>query len=482
MSLIESPHDPNTLWAGSDDGLIHMTRDGGANWNNVTPAGVGRKIINSIEVSPHDANTVYVVAMGYKEMDLKSSIYKTTDGGSSWNLITQGLNDLNGFARVVREDHVKKGLLYAGTETGLSISLDGGMNWQKFQRNLPVVPINDLTIRNNDLVAATAGRSFWILDDLSALQQISGKESAPQLLKPMTTSLYTGGYVKDPVPGLGQNPQSGLGISYFLPKDMDSVDLKLEILEGNEVIRTYTNQKPKGFKSWPGGPSKPLLLPSKKGVHKVYWDFRRAGLPSIDKVFVFGGYQGSMVGPGNYGIRLTVGEEQFATSAELTAHPYFKQYSSAYGEQQNLLKRLDATLLEMIEGINTLRSARNQVKAHQKYLGEQEKYKDLIEAGKALSKKVGEWEELLIQPKQKTFQDVINFPNQLASELLYLKEAVNSSDPRVTEGAKQRAADLFKMSSSMQSQMNSIMQQELAAYNRLYQESGLSGIILQDSY
>lgn len=480
MSLVESQHDPNVLWAGSDDGLLHMTRNGGQSWDNVTPAGVGRMIINSIEVSPHDAGTVYVVAMGYKNMDLNSYIYKTQDYGASWERITNGLNDPQGFARVVREDHKRKGLLYAGTETGLAISLDGGANWQPFQRNLPVVPINDLTIRNNDLVAATAGRSFWILDDLSALQNASSAMASPQLFNPVATSLYTGGYTKEALPGLGQNPPSGVGINYYLPADVDTLEVKLEILEGNEVIRTYTNEKPKGFKSWPGGPSKPAVLASKKGTHRFYWDFRRETLPAIDKVFLFGGYQGSMVGPGVYNIRMTAGEASMETSVELTAHPYFKQYTSAYGQQQRLLKRLDADLLRLIEDINTLRSARTQVKAHAKYLGDDEQYKELLEAGKALNKAISAWEEELIQPKQKTYQDVINFPNQLVSEMLYLKEEMNTSDPRVTQGALLRSEDLFKMSSSMQQQMNEIMQNELAEYNRLYQISGLMGIILKE--
>ena len=145
--------------------------------------------------------------MGYKNMDLNSYIYKTQDYGANWERITNGLNDPQGFTRVVREDHKRKGLLYACTETGLAISLDGGMNWQPFQRNLPVVPINDLTIRNNDLVAATAGRSFWILDDLSPLQNSAPNGAMAQLMRPMSTALYTGGYTKEALPGFGQNPQ-----------------------------------------------------------------------------------------------------------------------------------------------------------------------------------------------------------------------------------------------------------------------------------
>ncbi|HSR59492.1 MAG TPA: hypothetical protein VLL47_02000, partial [Robiginitalea sp.] len=167
MYLAASPHERGVLWAGSDDGLVHLTRDGGQQWTNVTPPGMQEGIVNSIEVSPHDPAAAYVTLMRYKFMDLAPYVYKTTDYGQNWTLITTGFDDPNGFPRVVREDPVRPGLLYAGTETGLYLSVNGGQRWERFQLNLPVVPINDLGFRNNDLIAATAGRSFWILDDLS---------------------------------------------------------------------------------------------------------------------------------------------------------------------------------------------------------------------------------------------------------------------------------------------------------------------------
>ena len=170
MYLVESPHEEGVLWAGSDDGLVHITRDGGQNWKNATPKGLGEGIVNSIEVSPHDPATAYVVVMRYKSMDLKPYVFKTTDYGQTWTKIVNGITDPHTFVRVVREDPKRKGLFYAGTETGLYISLNDGMNWQPFQLNLPVVPINDMIFQDNDLVVATAGRSFWILDDVGALQ------------------------------------------------------------------------------------------------------------------------------------------------------------------------------------------------------------------------------------------------------------------------------------------------------------------------
>ncbi|SEP56509.1 WD40/YVTN/BNR-like repeat-containing protein [Neolewinella agarilytica] len=193
MALVESPHEKGVLWAGSDDGLVHLTRDGGANWKNVTPNNLPEGIINSIEVSPHDPATAYVVAMRYKQMDLKPYIFKTTDYGASWRSITRGITGKHTFVRVVREDPDKAGVLYAGTETGIFLSVDGGDNWSPFQLNLPVVPINDLVFQANDLVAATAGRSFWILDDVGSLRSLSAKPNALSLFTPKDSYLILGG-------------------------------------------------------------------------------------------------------------------------------------------------------------------------------------------------------------------------------------------------------------------------------------------------
>ena len=170
MYMVESTHEPGTIWTGSDDGLIHVTQDDGKSWENVTPRGLDEGIINAIEISPHDPGTVYFTFTRYKFGDLSPSIYRTTNYGKSWTQRTKGING-NAFVRVVREDPVQKNLLYAGTETGLYISFNGGKLWEQFQLNLPVVPITDLTIRNNDLVASTQGRAFWILDDLTPIHQ-----------------------------------------------------------------------------------------------------------------------------------------------------------------------------------------------------------------------------------------------------------------------------------------------------------------------
>lgn len=266
MYLVESPHELGVLYAGSDDGLLHVTKDGGENWTNITPPNIGNGIINSVEVSPHDPAIAYVAVMRYKSMDLKPYVFKTSNYGETWTKITNGITDKHTFVRVVREDKKKKGLLYAGTETGLYISMNDGQNWQKFQRNLPIVPINDLIIQDNDLVAATAGRSFWILDDLGAIQNGYDTTKAIKIVEPKPSYRIFGGSQDKPIQGLGQNPKSGVTIDYYLPKKMDSTELKLEILHDGKVIRTYTNQKPKKFKSWPEDHQSPKYFRAKKDI------------------------------------------------------------------------------------------------------------------------------------------------------------------------------------------------------------------------
>jgi len=207
-------------------------------------------------------------------MDLNSYIFKTSDYGLTWTKIVNGITGEHTFTRVVREDHKRKGLLYAGTETGLFISWNDGQNWQPFQLNLPIVPINDLVIQDNDLVVATAGRSFWILDDVAAIQNIEIPKETVKIFQSKDSYLIFGGSSDKPRPGLGSNPKSGVTFDYYLAKNADSLDLKLEVLQGVKVLRTYTNKKPKDFKTWPGGPSKPQTLPSKKGYNRFTWDFR----------------------------------------------------------------------------------------------------------------------------------------------------------------------------------------------------------------
>ena len=476
-ALVESQHEEGVLYAGSDDGLLHITMDGGKTWNNITPPEIKDGIINSIDVSEHDPATAYVVIMRYKSMDLNSYIFKTSDYGQTWNKIVNGLDNPNGFARVVRADKRRKGLLYAGTETGLYISNDDGAFWQKISLGLPPVTINDLIIQDNDLVAATSGRGFWILDDLGALQQMSKDNGSIAIFKPKNTYRIFGGTSK--AVGQGQNPKSGVTFDYYVGEKIDSIALELDILQDGKVIRSYSSKKVKGFKTWPGGPSKPEVLPSKKGFNRFTWNFQREAIPSINKVFVFGGLAGSNVGPGEFTLRLRLGKKSVETSATILPNPVIQSSADDFKEQQQFLVNIKSVLRDMHASVNMMRSAKSQLNHYATLLKGNKDAKSLLDKGKGLLKRINSWEENLIQEKQKTFQDVINFNNKLNSQLIRLMNYIDQADPKVTKGAKQRYDDLMKDWNVYKNERDTIINTEMKAYNELYRSLNLPALILE---
>ncbi|WP_372974245.1 glycosyl hydrolase [Muriicola sp.] len=480
MALVESPHEQGVLWAGSDDGLVHITRDGGKTWKNATPKELGESIINSIEVSPHDPATAYVVAMRYKFMDLKPYIFKTSDYGQTWTKITSGITGPHTFVRVVREDPIRRGLLYAGTETGLYLSFDDGQNWQAFQLNLPVVPINDMIIQDNDLVVATAGRSFWILDDLGAIQSSPLSGQSLTVVKPKDTYMIFGGSTDRPVPGLGQNPKSGVTIDYYLDEKTDSIPLTLEVIKNGETLRLYSSKADKDVKSWPGGPSKPEVLPAKKGYNRFTWDFRRDPVPAVDMVFVYGNYAGSRVAPGVYQLRLSLGDRIAETQVNVLKNPHVEATSADYAEQQKMLTDIETMISNIHRAVNEMRSVRKQVKAYKTLLKDNGRAKDLLAMGDSLVTRIDRWEENLIQPRQKTFQDVINFHNQLNAELMNLKDYVDAAEPKVTQGAKDRYADLLNQWVQFEMEWQTIVKTEMLLFNAMYNDLELPALIMKE--
>ena len=469
MSLVASPHDPNVLWAGSDDGLIHITRDGGETWINSTPKGLKEGIINSIEVSPHNPETAYVVVMRYKFMDLKPYIYKTADYGENWDLITDGIDGEHNFVRVVREDPKVPGLLYAGTETGFYISLNDGKYWESFQNNLPIVPINDLYIQDNDLIAATAGRSFWILDDLSPIQQ-SPKDISVHLVTPKKSYRLSSG--KTPKNSTqGTNPLSGVYLDYYLSEVHDSLEVKIDILQGDQIIRSYTSQKDSLFKSWPGGPSPKTILQHKKGFNRTHWDFRREQLPSVDKVFVYGSYQGSLVAPGTYSAKLTYGEEVKKVDIEILPNPNIDYSAADFEAQQNLLVKIEKAIKKIHYSVSEMRDVQDQLNHYLKILNGKEKYNVIYDQALAIKKRLNEWEIKLIQPNQKTFQDVINFNNMLNAQFMHLKAFVDTDDPELTQGAKQRYKDLIAIWGKYKTELDQIIDNDFNAFEKNYREA-----------
>jgi photosystem II stability/assembly factor-like uncharacterized protein len=450
FAFAESPHDANTLWAGTDDGLVHVTRDGGANWSEVTPRGAGRGLINSIEVSPHDPAVAYVVAMKYKEGDNRPYVFKTSNYGRSWDNITDGLPEEH-FARVVREDPQRANLLFAGMERGLYVSFDGGDEWQAFQTNLPVVPITDLMVRRNDLVLATQGRAFWVIDDISPLRQFAEEhaDSNAHLYAPSSAYRLT--------PTRGRNsggesfaPSSPQGavIYYSLAAeaDLDEQELKLEILNASgAVIRTLKTDDDKGVEG--GGESTSYAIPAEKGINRAVWDLRGKPTTSVDYKFLFGAardetsIEGFVVAPGIYAVRLTYGDVVQQSSVEVIWDPVNEYDPRLVDEQQ----ALTSGVFDMIDGIymriNSLLDIRKQVELR-KLLAEAAGDDVTVANADTLLEALDKWQHSVTTPERENGQDVLNFAPKLDAFLINIYQHADSAILGVTQGQRDRFTDL----------------------------------------
>jgi len=301
-----------------------------------------------------------------------------------------------------------------------------------------------------------------------------------KIFKPKDTYRIFGGSADRPIPGLGQNPKRGVTFDYYLNKEADTLDLKLEVIDQGEVIRTITNKKQKDFKSWPGGPSKPAVLPAKKGYNRFSWNFNRDALPAVDKVFVYGNYSGASVAPGTYVLRLTLEDEVSETEVTILQNPKIKASAADFNQQQTALRQIENTIGDIHESVNNMRSAKSQLKDYEKLLKDNDAAKTLIDKGKELIKRIDTWERNLIQPDQKTFQDVINFNNKLNAQLMHLKGFIDVPEPKLTEGAKERLQDLLNEWRGFKTERDDIINSEMTAYNSLFRQLNLPAIIIKD--
>lgn len=481
--VIESAQEKGVIWTGSDCGLVHVTMNGGQSWSNVTPAGLPECNIHSIELSPQDKGTAYISATRYKFNDYASYTYKTTDYGKTWTKISNGI-DADDFIKVIREDKKTKGLLYAGSERGFYISYNGGESWNKLQLNLPVVPVTDLMIHDNDLYASTAGRSFWILDDVSALQNgafiIADKKM--KLIEPKPTYRYSGA---PNIPGLdagnsnGANPMNGVILDYYLPEAAGKDTVKLEIMDATgNVVRTYINKKDETYKAFPGGPSPKETIPAEKGINRFAWDFSgEMVIPVVQNAYVYGDYTGYRLAPGKYRARLSYKGTSSEVNINLMQDPQLKTTAAEWNEQQQFLKRVTDDVTEIHNAINAMRRVKQQVNAYNDLLKEDAANKELVDKGKDLIKKIDAWESNLIETRQKNFQDVINFSSKLNVEFLYLKGLADAHDPRITAGLKTRLTDLEKEWNTHKAVYENDLKKTVEDYNTMFKNKNLPAII-----
>ena len=416
----------------------------------------------------------------YKFGDYTPHVFKNNDYGQNWQRVVEGIGE-EAFVRVVREDPARRGLLYAGTETGLYLSFDDGAQWQPFQLNLPVAPITDLTIRNNDLVAATQGRAFWILDDLSPLHQLNDEIAGADvhLFAPHPASRMAGG--SNQTPGQGQNPPSGAIVYYYLAEapDTSTIDVKLDILDATDsVIRTITTKVEGPSTPGPGGNQAGQKLSVEAGLNRFVWNLRHNNVTRVPKLFTFGSLQGYRVGPGTYTARLTVGETQQTQPFEVVADPRKNLSPGDFQEQQTLLASIYESVDEIHASVAKMRQVREQVKD---LLARAKGYPEvdtIAVAGAVLMDRMTAWEEALVQSKQETFQDVINFPNKLNAEFIWLLGNVDAAGPPVTQGAHDRFADLSQLLHAQRVEMNVVLEQEVAEFNMLVQQQAVPAVIV----
>jgi photosystem II stability/assembly factor-like uncharacterized protein len=479
MYLIESPLEKGLIWTGSDCGLVHITTDGGKSWKNVTPPGLAECLINSIEVSPHEKGVAYIAATRYKFNDFGSYAYKTSDYGKTWVKINTGIQ-ADDFLRVIREDKKRKGFLYGGAERGFYVSDNGGSNWQKMQLNLPNVPVTDLAIRDNDLVAATAGRAFWILDDLSALQQFSYAKTLT-LFKPKPAYKYGGGSLPGkPDPYAGTGAPGGVILDYYLPEDADTNAVKLEIFNSSgKLVRTFSNKKDPDYSSYPGGPAAKSLVPGAKGMNRFLWDIRAEQVQDVKGVFIYGDYRGNALAPGNYKARMSFKGSNVETDISVLPDPNLKVDAAAWNEQQQVLDRIDKNITEMHAAVNSVRKARKQVEGLNEDLKDIPQYKNLVEEGNALVKSMELWEKKIVEDRITNGQDVINWPSKLNAEFFNIRSLANAHDPRITDGIKKRLTDLEAEWLGYKKQYESDIKNAVNTFNKKYQEANVPAIMIK---
>lgn len=482
--VMESPHEKGVYWTGSDDGLVHLTTDGGKNWKNVTPAGLAECLVNAIEVSPHDKATAYIATTRYKFNDHTPGLYKTTDYGKTWTAINNGL-PANAFTRVVREDATRKGLLFAGTEIGLFISWDGGKNWSPFQLNLPVTPVTDLKIHQGDLIAATSGRSFWILDDLALLQQYRPDQNNFALYKPENALLTNGSSPLNrsnpDFDGMGKsagvNPANGIVLYYHLPEENKNETLTLEVKDAaGNLVRSFSSKKDGLFSEWEGGPSEAPTLSTKKGLNRFVWDMRYPTLAGIPGTYFENSFAGHKAAPGSYTFSLKWGSRETGTAADILPNPLYNVAPATYAEYHRVMYDMEQKVHQMHLLVNSLAAKREQLDQITGHLPDNDQYRKVHQEGKALSQKMKDWDEEMVQRKSKAYDDVENFPNKFTANYMFLLNQTESDIPQVNQPSLNLKQQLDAQWAALKARADTLLEKDLPAFNKLLWEAGVGGI------
>ncbi len=471
-TVAPSPLAKGLIWAGTDDGLIWLTRDGGKHWQNVTPKGMPAwSNVSLIDASPEKPGTAYAAVNRFKLDDLKPYLWKTTDYGKTWTAITNGI-PAGAFVRAVREDPKRPGLLYAGTEKGVYVSFNDGAKWQSLNLNLPVVSVRDLVVKDNDLVIATHGRSFWILDDVSPLRQMTAKtlDEPVHFFKPARGYRLHGGGGFGPSHGAGTNPPVGMILDYEL-KSKPKGEISLDILDSHgNVVRQYSSKKKKApvCPVPPFSPHHPERLPKKAGLNRFVWNLRYAKPVSIPcEVYSEPEMKAPVAVPGHYEARLTVAGKTYTQPLDVLVDPREKVTQAELQKQFDLMMKLSSLSGEAHAIVLEVESLRSQLDTLDKRVAGNEKDKEVVEAARALRKKIDAIEDALYQPKAKIDEDLINYPTKLSGMLAYLQYAVGSSDAAPTAQDVVMYERYRKEMAAISARWKQVLASDLPAFDRL---------------
>lgn len=467
FTATESWLEKDLLWTGSDDGLIHVSRDGGRHWENVTPKEAPKWMMwNCVEVDPFRKGAAYFVGTRYKSDDFTPYIYKTEDYGRSWKLITDGIPKMH-FTRCLRADRKRPGLLFAGTEYGLYISFDDGAHWKPFQQNLPVTPVTDMTIKDNDLIVATQGRAFYAIDDLSVLQQANSNIlNKPLHVFDVNPAYRLAGnpfFVNLSTPNnAGANPPNGVVFNYFVKTVPDSVKAAISVYDNrHQLIRIYSTA------------SKDDRLDVNEGMNQFVWDLRYPEAEKIEGMILWNGTPGTIVAPpGDYFARFKVGNDSTEVPFAIRADPNYKISEADYASQFAFLTQIRDKFNEVQRAVKDIRSLRSQINGFITLQGKGVPA-DVKAMADTINRQLTAVEESLYQTKAKSGQDVLNYPIRINDKLAGLYDVAASGNMAPSKQARDVYADLAAQADKQLNKLKNIKQKEIPAFNNLIREKQL---------
>ena len=471
FAAAESPAQEGLLWTGSDDGLVHISQDGGANWSNVTPRNAPEFLmINSIDPHPTKPGTCYIAGTLYKGGDFKPYIYKTTNFGSSWTKIVNGIDDEH-FTRVVRLDPEVDGILYAGTETGMYISYNDGAQWYPLQLNLPIVPITDLVVKDNNLIAATQGRGLWVIDDLTVLHQAHNDQSSSgdRLYKPMDSWRFGSGQVKE-AKGVGKNHPSGVMMFYYLDEYEKGDSLSFSIYESDgDLIRTYSTYS---------DDSEEKLSDIEEGNHLFVWDMTYPDAKRFDgMIFWAGSTNGPKAVPGSYTVTMEHGGSTITQEFTIKGNPNLSLTQGDYLNQFDFVQSVNDKVTEAHEVVIEIRDIKTQLKKYSELVKDHE---TIVSEISDIDSTLTSIENELYQTKNQSRQDPLNFPIKLTNKLAHLNSLTQRGSFPPTDAAIQVRDELSTRIDEQLNRYRGIRDSRIPALNQMIREQSIDYIIIKD--